>query len=283
MALAEIYGKTPFIYFEDLLTADVFAAFRYLPSDIGIIGFLRSIPGLESLIEKPDEHSTCTFHFWPVGSAIGREPDVLLELEINGRILHIIIEAKYYSGPSDKDDEEIEINGDPQRVGNQLGDQLHDLEYGVYRIFQGSSRNTQLILNSRQANRFLIYLTAHAVKPTYELSRVSSYYQQAESKLFWSSWYHVHDYFRSLRPQLAQFPYSYILADVCALLDRKEFVTFQGFHLSQLTGVKPEMGSFWQDRRIDDLVFNGISKPPVIDWLNTAVSFFNSHPPQEKK
>ena len=79
MALAEIYGKTPFIYFEDLLTADVFAAFRYLPSDIGIIGFLRSIPGLAPLIEKPDEHSTCTFHFWLVGSAIGREPDVLLE------------------------------------------------------------------------------------------------------------------------------------------------------------------------------------------------------------
>lgn len=101
MALAEIYGKTPFIYFEDLLTADVFAAFRYLPPDIGIISFLRSIPGLESLIEKPNASSTCSFHFWLVGKVIGREPDVLLEVEINGRLLHIVIEAKYYSGPGD--------------------------------------------------------------------------------------------------------------------------------------------------------------------------------------
>ena len=169
MTLAEVYGKTPFTYFEDLLTADVFAAFRYLPPHIGIIGFLRTIPGLEKQIEQPNESSTCTFHFWPVGDVIGREPDVLLEVEINGRISHIVIEAKYYSGPSDKDDEEIEINGDPQRTGNQLGDQLHDLESGVYRIFQDGSRNTQLTLSSRQEDRALIYLTAHPTRPNYEL------------------------------------------------------------------------------------------------------------------
>ncbi|HSH01736.1 MAG TPA: hypothetical protein VLL52_04395 [Anaerolineae bacterium] len=45
--LAEIHRKTPFTYFEDLLTADVFMAFKYLPPYLGIIPFLRTVPTLE--------------------------------------------------------------------------------------------------------------------------------------------------------------------------------------------------------------------------------------------
>ena len=79
MAIAEIHGKTPFDYYEDLLTADVFAAFRYLPADAGIIGFLRSIENVADVIVQPEASSTCEFHFWPLGELCRREPDLLLE------------------------------------------------------------------------------------------------------------------------------------------------------------------------------------------------------------
>lgn len=60
---AELHGKAPFIYSEDLLTSDVFTGFRYLPADEGVIGFLRSVEGLADVIEAPDPSSTCDIYF----------------------------------------------------------------------------------------------------------------------------------------------------------------------------------------------------------------------------
>ena len=50
MTIAEIHGKSPYIYSEDILTADVFTAFRYLPAEVGIVGFLRSIEEVAGII-----------------------------------------------------------------------------------------------------------------------------------------------------------------------------------------------------------------------------------------
>ena len=64
MALAELHGKTPYAYSEDLLTADVFAAFRYLPVQEGIYAFLRSVPGLDKKLPAlTGENVTATFYF----------------------------------------------------------------------------------------------------------------------------------------------------------------------------------------------------------------------------
>ncbi|MBK8988393.1 MAG: hypothetical protein IPM39_20390, partial [Chloroflexi bacterium] len=102
MALAEIHGKTPFLYFEDLLTADVFAAFRYLPAQEGIYAFLRSVPGLgKKLPALTGENVTATFYFWPMGEQRRREPDMLLALQVGQRLIHVVVEAKYLSGASD--------------------------------------------------------------------------------------------------------------------------------------------------------------------------------------
>ncbi len=200
MALAEIHGKMPFIYSEDLLTADVFAAFKYLPADSGILAFLHSIDGLNGLLRplQAGESVTCDYHFWPLGFMRRREPDVLLEISIEERIYHIVVEAKYYSGPSDKEIEEIELDGDVYQVGNQLADQLRDLHHGEYRIFRQGLRHRRISLLSEVNDRFLIYLTAHNTKPRTELDRAKAQYPIGQRKLFWANWSQVYEHFKSL-------------------------------------------------------------------------------------
>jgi hypothetical protein len=246
LAIAEIHGKTPFDYYEDLLTADVFAAFRYLPGDAGIIGFLRSIESIADIIPRPEPDSTCDFHFWPLGELFRREPDLLLELNIAGRLYHVVIEAKYMSGPSDGDDVEITHQGESFTIGNQLADQFRDLVNGEYVVYRGSSRIHSMRLASRVEDRLLLYFTAHVFRPQEELDRGLEYCPDARGRLFWANWYHVYDYLSDAGEGLKQFPYSRIVNDLCTLLDLKQFSSFHGIATPPGIVMEGVSGAFWE-------------------------------------
>jgi hypothetical protein len=246
LAIAEIHGKTPFDYYEDLLTADVFAAFRYLPADVGIIGFLRSIENVADIIAQPTGDSTCEYHFWPLGELCGREPDLLLELNVGGRLYHVVIEAKYMSGPSDGEDAEITHRGELFTLGNQLGDQFRDLLNGEYLVYRGSRRIQRMRLASRVRDRLLIYLTAHVFSPKEELDRGLEYCPESRGRLFWANWYQVYDYVSLANEQLERFPYTRIARDLCTLLDQKQFSSFHGIEAPPDIAMEGVSGSFWE-------------------------------------
>jgi hypothetical protein len=246
LALAEIHGKTPFDYYEDLLTADVFAAFRYLPAGAGIIGFLRSVENMATAIACPEGTSTCEFHFWPLGQLCRREPDLLLELDIGGRLYHVVVEVKYMSGPSDGEDVEISHRGESFTIGNQLGDQFRDLLNGQYLVWGGSSRIESKPLTSRPEDRLQLYLTAHVSRPEEELERAMQRCPESRGRLFWTNWYQVHDYLRLAARVLQSFPYSRIIDDACTLLDQKQFSSFRGIKVPPVMDMQGIRGAFWK-------------------------------------
>ncbi|MBK7916861.1 MAG: hypothetical protein IPJ94_11500 [Chloroflexi bacterium] len=277
MSIAEIHGKTPFTYYEDILTADVFAAFRYLPTQLGIYAFICSIPGLSQKLPQlaGNENITCTFHFWPFGEKHRREPDVLLALQVGPRLFHIVVEAKYMSGASDLEIQEIEQEGVVQRVGNQLGDQLRDLQHGRYRLFQEGQRVQPHNLRSDPADRYLVYLTAHLLKPA-EIQRALAIYPAADGRLFWANWYQVFEHLQKLRPYLQTPPYSLILQDICLLLDRKGFASFHGFRPLLAGHVHSQAASFWTEKIIDYPLFAGIALPPDFVVQPTSAHFWSN-------
>lgn len=261
MSIAEIHGKSPFGFLEDFLTADVFSVFRYLPADWGIAGYLRTVPGLGERIPTPNETTACTYYFWPLGQKHRREPDLLLELAIGDQLYHVVVEAKYQSGPSDRDLVEVERGDEIIKLGNQLADQLRDLRAGQYLVYDGYRRNKRLALSSKQKNRLLLYLTAHPLRPDEELARSTATYPQAAEKIYWSSWYHIYDYLQNLAWEELPFPYRRIIEDICILLDLKQFASFHGF--ADLPSIEANWvnGSFWKDHRIGVSVYSGITLP----------------------
>lgn len=277
MSIAEIHGKTPFLYYEDLLTADVFTAFRYLPVATGIFAFLCSIPGLGQKLSlaAAEENMTCAFYFWPVGEKYRREPDVLLALRTGSRLIHVVVEAKYLSGASDLEIQEIEQEGVVHRVGNQLADQLRDLQHGQYRVYQEGQRNQQLSLASKPDERYLLYLTAHLLKPEAELQRTLTIYPAAEGQLFWTNWYQVYEHFQKMRSILAAPPDSLILQDVCLLLDRKGFASFHGFRALLIEEIDPNSAAFWTEKITNDPMFAGITLPPAFVVQSDSANFWS--------
>lgn len=80
--IAELHGKLPTLEAkEDLLTSDVFSAFRYLPLNIGLIPFLGKAINVRSGQPISNIFTDCLttdYVFWPKTTHYKREPDVLL-------------------------------------------------------------------------------------------------------------------------------------------------------------------------------------------------------------
>ena len=260
MTIAEIHGKSPNTRSEDKLTADVFTAFKYLSVEVGILGFLRTVDGLGDYIPDSYENADCSYYFWPLGDL--REPDVLLALTIDGQVTHVVVEAKYHSGLSNKESVEFgEEDEEAGMLGHQLADELRDLDDGFYRIFKGHRRNRSLQLTSDVENRFLLYLTAHTRRPVKVLKRAADFYEGATGKIFWSSWYHVSDYLELVQGVDIVFPYNQVLSDICFLFTRKHFSSFKGFGGLPDLILLGDSGFFWEDARDEIVSFNGVEEP----------------------
>lgn len=275
MTIAELHGKSPWTTSEDFLTADVFTAFRYLPADMGIIGFLRTIPGLDERLPAARE-AEARIHFWPLGMFLRREPDLLLELRLDDRLIHIVVESKYFAGPSDKTGAELLLGEQTVNVGRQLVDQFLDLQQGTYTLFRDGVRDRQIVLESRPVDRYLLYLTAHPVRPEAELDLVLHDHAEIQGTLFWANWHHVYEHLHSLRFYLTEFPYAQILADICLLLERKGFFTFHGFRPSFPIATTDSGRVFWLDSRPGEIEFSGFGPPPHLD-IPPAGVFWRAH------
>lgn len=91
---------------EDLLTSDVFGAYRYLPPAVGLLPFLARARGMfgrtlpEQLAEEGvsfDALRWCRIVFWP--ALAGREPDVLILAgeSVRTALVAVLVEAKLHA------------------------------------------------------------------------------------------------------------------------------------------------------------------------------------------
>ncbi|NLF64692.1 MAG: hypothetical protein GX579_08815 [Chloroflexi bacterium] len=275
MTIAELHGKSPFNTSEDFLTAGVFTAFRYLPPEPGLVSFLCSVPGLGAKLPASGEVEA-RLHFWPLGALLRREPDLLIELKWHDRRIHVVVEAKYFAGPSDKTGSEFLLGDQTISIGRQLVDEFLDLQNGYYTVFRDGIRDCHIALDSKPGDRYLLYLTAHPVRPDAELTRALSDHPEMLGSLHWTNWHHVLEHFQALRLSLTEFPYVQILADICLLLERKGFFTFHGFHPPVPIPRTNLDHVFWLDRRPGQRVFSGFARHPVLGLSNLTSVFWQA-------
>lgn len=165
---------------EDLLTADVFGAYRYLPAELGLLPFLRRAINLEgrTLAEWAgaatwDALTHAEVIFWPAFGA--REPDLLLALRCEqGEDLLVLVEAK-------------------------LGSPQHGIEgcsqVGYYgrRLLSGDF-DEDVIEGDLPVRRTLVYLTKAIAPPAFELEQARRELEQhAGADVFWLSWHHARE------------------------------------------------------------------------------------------
>jgi len=270
MTIAELHGKLSSSgnfddRVEDLLTSDVFGALRYLPPDRGIVPFLNAVlhmNSVTSVLRHPDRAispSQVRYHFWPWGTVLRREPDLLVLLDLKDEQYAFVFEAKYRSGPSDLEpaedlgaNEPTELGEAPAAYGLQLADQYDDLiQPSPYR---------EIAVGAPIKNRFLIYITAHTTCPRETLDRSLDQLNKrheahgfqlsrefAAGHMLWASWF---DVWRVIKEQdFRDFPFGLVAQDLLRLLARKGFRAFSGF--ADITDQPrlglPASGAFWRE------------------------------------
>lgn len=163
---------------EDLLTADVFGAYRYLPARLGVIPFLLRAQSAEgqTLAQwlttnhvSPDELDHAVITFWP--TLAGKEPDLLVEFSAGGvSKLAILVEAKLHSGQHDIDG----ISQIAHYAHHHILGAYDDLEHGLPEL------------------RPVVFLTKHTKCPLQELHRARDESPTLENDeapaIFWVSW-----------------------------------------------------------------------------------------------
>lgn len=188
MTIAELHGKIkPFETLEDLLTSDVFGAFRYCDPNHGLLPFLQEAVCFSDLQTRPgflDGWSSAEYFFWPRSKGFEREPDLIVILErSDGSSLAIDIEAKYKSGKHNKHEDVYEIN-------HLSGDQLHD-QYRLMRNKQYTGRLAQKLEHA--AGFYVFYVTAHYVPPVNDIKETMEKVKGAGDEesienFFWLNW-----------------------------------------------------------------------------------------------
>ena len=236
MIMAELHGKlstsaSSHEISEDVLTSNIFQLMRYLPPELGIIPFFNSVfeDNNINVSLNLSKKWKVNYYFWPSGTKRGREPDVLLYLKSEEAAYIFVIEAKYYSGPSDFEEKDEKTG---RVYGNQLSDEYIDLLNREYR----GGRNS-INVNAPQKNCFLLYLTKHYVKPKEDINKATAEFQEnspenkykIENHLLWSNWTKIWSVLRSI--EIEKYPFNLIRNDLINLLERKGFKEFSGFML----------------------------------------------------
>lgn len=176
--------------YEDVLTADVFGAYRYLPTAIGILPVLeravdeqrQSFPSylLQFGISLADL-DVARIRFWPTLED-GREPDVfvLLESTRTGSGVALLVEAKYASSQH----EILTPTGSISQVGHYLTQHLAD-----------AYAEQSIVWSLPARPRPLLFITNHCEVPGSELARarkeacrIHTTIPVQEVGLFWVNW-----------------------------------------------------------------------------------------------
>ena len=228
MTIAEIHGKISeegtnlSERMEDLLTADIFGCFRYLPPQEALIPFLNTARSFHGhALALPAEIVGVHYSFWPWVKLHGCtpcEPDVVVGIETEGRHLHLVfVEAKYRSGLSSEENEGESPN-------DQLARELDNLD-------KISPVNLHWSPELSITSRTLLFVTQDMGMPRTLIDRSLAEYQRKryrQGDVYWTSW-------RFLQPILEKglrqenSPQSIaVKEDMLKLLLRKGLTMFRG-------------------------------------------------------
>ncbi len=161
---------------EDLLTSNVFGAFKYVTPDLALVPFLCKSVDKEgrTLADCLSNVRDVEYSFWPwmeEHGGKGAEPDVLITLDHTDRTRSIVlIEAKLYSGKSSPADDKPDIN-------DQLAREYDNLAKRAER--------------ERIESYFLVYCTADIAAPWEDIAESCAEYGQKRGKectIYWLSW-----------------------------------------------------------------------------------------------
>ena len=246
MTIAEIRGKISSRSginlndrMEDLLTSNVFGAFRYLPPHLGLLDFIgTAINRDKKSLKYSVKPCWVNWSFWPylkIQGAKNCEPDVLIGLEDNQRNIHIVmIEAKYLSGKSSEEDQSEQPN-------DQLARELHNLRLLKPKdIAWAESKNIK--------ERTLVYITQDAGIPISEISQSLKEYQRKrhdKPEIFWTSWRFLPQLVESIIGKAENEYQKAILQDLLDLLIKKHLTMFHGMAPISFT-LKPQNFMFYQ-------------------------------------
>ena len=180
-------GESAWRMYEDVLTADVFGAYRYLPPSLGLLPLLECAVdekqrSLSAFLETDEiqlqSFDSARIRFWPTFQN-GREPDVLIVLSSShtGRSIAILVEAKLHA-------QQHEIT-DSTGTTSQLGHYLREHLAGNYK---SQSVPGELPMGPRP----LLYITKHREVSIEELAKarieVEAAVDSSEVGLFWVDW-----------------------------------------------------------------------------------------------
>lgn len=218
---------------EDLLTSNVFGAFKHVSVSLGLVPFLRRAEGAHAreLIDAvADEITDVSYEFWPRLASC--EPDVLIRLSpAGGPRLLVLVEAKFRSGKSS------EASAADRPISDQLA-----------REWESLVQRAQV----EQRRPFLVYVTADYVSPAGDIARSQAELRAkhgAEGKIVWLSW-------RVLR-EIARPAGSPLLDDLVRLL-------VQRYSLSSFDGITSPAARFtWRFETAD-------RNPRVMRWTFTG-------------
>lgn len=235
MTIAELRGKISVTgsnlseRMEDLLTSDVFGAFRYLPIHLGLLDFLTISYNRDTTPFTPAiQPIRANWSFWPYLKYRGAtpcEPDVVIGLEDDDENLHVVmVEAKYMSRKSSQEDE-------GERPNDQLARELHNLQ--LLRPQDLGWPDTKTI-----TARTLLYITQDATIPLSEINQSLREYQhkrQDKAEIFWTSWRYLPRILESLTNKTDDENQKAILSDLLDLLLKKHLTMFYGMEPVKFT------------------------------------------------
>lgn len=242
---------------EDLLTSNVFGAFKYAGSPhVALIPFLAQAVNRDG--DRLADHLrgvvSAEYEFWPwlaEPGAIPAEPDVLITLTHEDRHRSaVLVEAKYLSGKSSEED----LSPAPS---DQLAREYDNLVRRCDR------------LGIRE--RFLVYCTAHSAMPMREMESSEREYAAKTTRplrISWVPW--------RIIPQLLRDTSEPILRDLGEVLRRKGFDTYTG--LSDVSSVlsAARNGADWTYRaRPSNYVWSTASLPISIFKYGSTGTAYN--------
>ena len=261
MTIAEIHGKIAETgsnlseRMEDLLTSDVLGCLRYLPAQKALLPFLCTARSSQGKAFAPVTGIVRVYSaFWPWLKSSGVdpcEPDVVLGLETEGRLIHLVmVEAKYHAGLSSAEDDGADPN-------NQLARELDSL----IRLTPTALRWDPGL---RVASRTLLFVTAEVAMPRGDMARALDEFKRKrnqETDIFWTSWRVLPSILEEGLATESDAGRRAVLADMLALLVRKGLTMFRGVEPMNLRCSLADFQFYESGPRI--YLWPGIPEPPA--------------------
>jgi hypothetical protein len=229
LTIAEIKGKISSIgtnlsnRMEDLLTSDVFGAFRYLPADLGLIQFLKSAVNQNGQpLKLSIEPTKVNWSFWPwleYKSAKPCEPDVVIGLEDHEENIHVVlVESKYFSNKSSLEDDQ------ETHPTDQLARELHNLQLLQAKDLGWPETKTVV-------TRSLLYVTQDTRMPLSAINDSLKEFRKKrkdEKDIYWTSWRFLPKIMERIIEHADDEHRNLIISDLMDLLLRKQLTLFLG-------------------------------------------------------